>query len=195
MKKKLTSIALLYIIQLVAAACDPCECGPARTFERSYNGLDLSAWDTSGFQNVEVSDSAYRHSFGLTVSVEFDLSQISARDVRPCSGTLGISYALSCDCVPDEYIEADPINALEITVTNTEGQVQTVVTDSFTTYGYSGERMTIDELLDERAEWHDGFQLDLTQYEGVPNASIFTVKVILESGAELTAQTGKIFFK
>ena len=77
MNKKLIFLLLIYFFQFLATSCDPCDCEPAKTFERMYKGLELKAWDTSGFQNEEVSDTVNKNSFGLTVSVEFDLNQIA----------------------------------------------------------------------------------------------------------------------
>ncbi len=39
------------------------------------------------------------------------------------------------------------------------------------------------------------FNFDMTDYENIPDSSIFNVKVILESGTELDEQTQEINFE
>ena len=197
MNKKILSLFLLYFLQFILTSCDPCDCGSSNSFERKYNGLELNAWDTSGFQYVEVSDSVYKNSFGLTVSVEFKLNQITYFKPKSDWSSFGFSpaYALSCGCPADEYINVDPIDSIIITVTDTQDQEITDVTNNFMTYGYDGEQLTISELFENRADWHDGFQIDMKEHNNIPNSSVFTVKIILESGTELVEQTQEINFK
>ena len=195
MNKKVISIFLLYFFQFLATSCDPCDCESSKTFERTYNGIELKVWDTSGFQNVEISNSAYKNSFGLTVSVEFELNQIAYLKPKINFSSFGFAYAYSCDCVPNEYINTDPITTIEILVTNSENQEVTNVTDNFSTYGYNGEQLTISELFENREDWHDGFQMDMTEYSNIPNLSVFTVKILLESGTELIEQTQEVNFE
>ena len=195
MNKKLISLLLLYFFQFLATSCDPCDCEPGKTFERTYNGLELKAWDTSGFQNEEISDTVNKNSFGLTVSVEFDLNQIAYLKSRLDFSSFGFASAYACSCVPDEYINVDPIEFIEIRVTDTQSQEITTVTANFATYDYNGEQITISDFFENRADWHDGFQLDMTEYDNIPNTSIFEVKIILESGTELIEQTQEINFE
>lgn len=196
MNKKLISLLLIYFFQFLATSCDPsCYCDPARTFERTYNELELKAWDTSGFQNEEVSDTVNRNSFGLTVSVEFDLNQIAYLKSRLDFSSFGFASAYACSCVPDEYINVDPIESIEIRVTDTQSLEITDVTTNFSTYDYNGEQIIISDFFENRANWNDGFQLDMTEYDNIPDSSIFEVKVILESGTELIEQTQEINFE
>lgn len=195
MNKKLLSLLLLYFFQFLATSCDPCDCSPSRTFERTYNGLELKAWDTAGFQNVEVSGNVNKNAFGLTVSVEFELHQIAYLKSRINFGSFGFTPAYACSCVPDEYINFDPIETIEIRVTDTQSLEISDVTANFTTNDYNGEQITISELFENRADWHDGFRLDMTEYDNIPNTSIFEVKIILNSGTELIEQTQEINFE
>lgn len=195
MNKKFISLLLIYFFQFLATSCDPCDCDPVKTFERIYNGLELKAWDKSGFQKVEVSDIVNKNSFGLTVSVEFELNQIAHSKSRLDFSSFGFASAYACSCPPDEYINVDPIEFIEIRVTDTQSQEITDVTSNFTTYNYNGEQITISELFENRADWHDGFQLDMMEYDNIPDSSIFTVKIILKSGIELIKQTQEIDFE
>ena len=195
MNKKITFIFLIYFVQFLVTSCDPCGCDPFRTFERVYNDLELKAWDTSRFRSVEVTNSVHKNSFGLTISVEFELNQIAYLRPKLNWNSFGFTSAYACSCTPDEYINVDPITSIEIRMTNSENQEVTDVTDNFSTYGYGGEQLTINELFKDRDESHDGFRIDMTEYDNVPNSAIFTVKIFLESGIELIEKTQEINFK
>ena len=112
MKKKLISLLLIYFFQFLATSCHQCDCDSAKTFERTYNGLELKTWDTSGFQNAEVFDSVNKNSFGLTVSVE--LNQIAYLKSRLDFSSFGFASAYACSCPPDEYINVDPFDHYQI---------------------------------------------------------------------------------
>ncbi len=196
-KKKIISLFLLYIFQLIASSCDPCGCEPARTYERIYNGIELKSWDTSRFQNKEITGAVNKNSFGLTISVEFELNQIAIYKQKSDMNAFRFAsaYALSCDCPIDEYININPIDSILITVTDIQSQEVIDVTDNFYTYNYYDEHVTIRELFENRADWHDGFRLDMIRYDNIPDNSVFRVKIILESGAELIKQTQEINFE
>ena len=109
--------------------------------------------------------------------------------------SFGFASVYACSCVPNEYINVDPIEFIEIQVTDTLSHEITDVTANFSTYDYNGEQITISDFFENRADWHDGFQLDLTEYDNIPDTSIFMVKIILESGNELIEQTQEINFE
>ena len=71
----------------------------------------------------------------------------------------------------------------------------TDVTDNFITYNYDGEQVTVSELFLNTTDWYDETPLDITVYDNIPDSSIFTVKITLESGKELINQTQEINFK
>jgi len=196
MNKKLISFFLIYFVQFVASSCDPCSCEIAKTFERSYVGLIVKAWDTSGFNEVEVTGTVHKNSFGLTISVDFELKQIATNFKSGLNfNSFGFASAYACSCVPDKYIVVDQIDSILIEVTNTQTQEISDVTENFTTKSYNGEEITISELFENRADWHDGFQVDLTKYDNIPDASIFKVVITLESGTELIEETQEINFE
>ncbi|MCV6630520.1 MAG: hypothetical protein OIF50_11765 [Flavobacteriaceae bacterium] len=198
MNKKIISLFLLYFLQFYATSCIPCNCDPVRTYERIYNGLEIKAWDTSKFQNEEITDSVYKNAFGLTISVEFELNQIAslhkATSVQWASFGFASAYAMSCDCPPDEYKTVDPIESIVITVTDVQSQKTTDITDNFYTTGYNAEQITIGKLFENRDDWHDHFRLDLVKYDNIPDTSVFEIRIILESGKELVEQTQQIIF-
>lgn len=196
MNKKLISFFLIYFVQLVASSCDPCSCEIAKTFERSYVGLIVKAWDTSGFNEVEVTGTVHKNSFGLTISVDFELKQIATHFKSGLNfKSFGFTSAYACSCAPDKYINVDPIDSIIIEVTNTQTQEITDITENFTTKGYNGEQITISELFKNKAEWHDGFQVDLSKYDNIPDTSIFKVIISLKSGTELIEETEEINFE
>ncbi len=193
MNKKIISLFFLYLIQFIVTSCDPCH--EVRTYERKYNGLEVRTWDTSGFQTSAIDGTVNKNSFGLTLLVQSELNQIAYHQRKTSFSGFGFASAYAWSCPDDEYIIVDPIDSIEITVVNTENQKEIMVTDNFTTPGYDGEPITITELFEDRAEWHDSFQFDLTEYDKVPNSSIFKIKVFLESGIELTQETEIVAFE
>ena len=82
MNKKLTALFLIYAFQFVMSCDERCYCLPAKTFEKTFKGFELKAWDTSGFQSEEVTNTVNKNSFGLTVSVQFNFNQISYRQSK-----------------------------------------------------------------------------------------------------------------
>lgn len=197
MNKKIISLCLLYFFQLIASSCDPCNCDPAKTFERTDNGIELKAWNISGLQNEEISNPINKNSIGLSISIESELNQIVSSKSKLNFRAFGFAsaYALSCDCDPDIFINVDPIESILITVVDTETKEIRNITNNFTTYSFNYKELTIRELFEVKPDWHDGFQLDLTKYDNIPDASIFIVKIILQSGIELVEQTQEINFE
>ncbi len=192
MNKKLKVLLFIYLFQIIAS-CNTCDCGDMQTYEKTYNGIELKAWDTSGFQNEEVTDTVYRNAFGLSVSVEFDLNEVTSHSKIDLS-SFGFMSAYACDCVEPKHIISDPIDTIEIIVTDTETQIETIVTDNFSTHDNNGNSITTSELFENREDWQDGFQFDLEDLSNIPNSSIFTVHINLESGIQLSETTEEINF-
>ncbi len=195
MNKKIISLFLIYFFQFLATSCETCSCELMKTFERTYNGLDIKAWDTAGFQNSEVSDTVNKNSFGLSILLDFGLNQISHSKTRSTFSAFGFASAYACSCQPDQFINVDPIDIIEIKVTDTQSQEKTDITAHFASYDFNGEYIPINEALKNKVDWIDRFQLDMIEYDNIPNTSIFEVKIILQSGTELIEQTQKINFK
>lgn len=194
MDKKIIVLVSLYLFQFLATSCDICDCSEFGTFERNYNGLELEAWNTSGFQISEIKGPINKNSFGITLSIQFDLKKIALNNQKSSFSGFGFASAMACDCRENEYINVDDIDTIEITVLNTENQVESIVTDNFTTIGYDGLPIKISALFENRADWQDGFQLDLQDFDMIPNTAIFKVNVFLASGAVLSEQTAIINF-
>lgn len=197
MSKKFISLLLIYFFQFLMTSCVSCGCSIAKTFERTYNGLGLKAWDTSGFQNKEVSDTVHKNSFGLRVSVESDLNEIGYLKSRLDFSSFGFASVYACTCAPDEYITVDPIKFVEIRVTDTQSKELTDVTANFIAYNYYGEQITNSEFFKNgyTSDWDPTFQLEMIENDNIPDNSIFEVKIILESKTELIEQTQEINFK
>lgn len=195
MNKKRISLLLIYFFKFFATSCEQCDCPPANIFDRTVNGVELKVLDTSDFENVAVYGTVSKNSFELTVFVRFELNQIGYSKSRLDFSSSGFALAYACSCEPDEYINLDPIKFIEIRVTDTQSQEITNVASNFATYNYNGEQIVISKLFENNAYWYNGFQLVMAQYDNIPNSSIFTVKIILESGIEWVAQTQEINFE
>lgn len=196
MNKRLLSLFLICVFQFLATSCIHlfCDCDRAKTYERTYNGLELNAFFTSDFQNTEGSNTVNKNSFGLLVSVESELNQIAYLKSKFDFSSFGFASAYACTCVSDEYISIDPIEYIEIEVTDSQSQEITDVTANFSIYDLNGKQTTIKELFENRAYQHTGFQLNMMENDNIPDSSIFTVKIVLASGTELIQQTQEINF-
>ncbi|WP_066627760.1 hypothetical protein [Labilibacter marinus] len=193
--KVIYSLAVIFVLQTIISACDPCDCGDTGKYEKYYTGLDLEAWDTSGFSPKIVNDEVRKHSFGITFSVTSDLKRVASYNKNHSnSASFGFAPAMACDCVEPEYITVDLIHQIEITVINVENDEEIDVTDHFYSTSYDGITTSITEVFEDLGKWHESFHVDLENYSNVPDSAIFTVKIFLESGHELYAQTDVIEF-
>jgi len=195
MNKKLTALFLIYAFQFVMSCDERCYCLPAKTFEKTFKGFELKAWDTSGFQSEEVTNTVNKNSFGLTVSVQFDFNQISYHQSKFDFSSFGFASAYACSCAMDEYIDVDAIEAIKILVTDTKTQETSDVTANFTTYDHNREPISISGFFEKKVENQTDLQLDMTTYNDIPDTSIFEVILILASGNELIEQTREINFE
>lgn len=82
-----------------------------------------------------------------------------------------------------------------ITVKNTENQLITDVTDNFTIYAFNGKQLLLNDFFEYNKRWHQELEIDLTESDNIPNFSVFTVKIILESGIEFVEQTQEVIFE
>ena len=178
MNKKLTALFLIYAFQFVMSCDERCYCSPAKTFEKTFKGFELKAWDTSGFQSEEVTNTVNKNSFGLTVSVQFDFNQIGYHQSKFDFSSFGFASAYACSCAMDEYIDVDAIEAIKILVTDTKTQETSDVTGNFTTYDHNREPISISCFFEKRVENQTDLQLDMTTYNDIPDTSIFEVILI-----------------
>jgi len=193
MNKKVTVLLVFYIMQFMISSCVNCHCNSGN-YDKEYNGVEVKAWDTSGFQNNEIIDSTpvFKNSFGLSVSVMFKLEEVSKTFNL---NSLGFNSAYACDCPGDSYHIADPINSITIIVQDVNTLNEMDVTSKFIAKSYNGEELTLTELFQNLDEWQDGFQFDLKYIDDIPDVSIFKVSIFLESGIELTTETQQINFE
>ena len=190
MKKKITSILLLYFFQFIIASC--CNCSD-ETDAIKYTGFKLSTWNTSVIENAEISNATSKNSFAISIYIESEIKTIVDIFPKLNMSNFGFTsaYAISCEC----YVgleQADPIVDIEISVIDTQTQKLKIITNNFEPNGYEN----FEEMLSSDIGYgHDQYQLDMTDSNNIPDFSIFIVKFILESGIELTEQTQKIQFE
>ncbi|MDG1271587.1 MAG: hypothetical protein P8O04_03920 [Flavobacteriaceae bacterium] len=82
-----------------------------------------------------------------------------------------------------------------ITVKNTENQQITDVTDNLSIYDFNGKQLLLNDFFEYNKRWHQELEIDLTESDNLPNFSVFTVKIILESGIEFVEQTQEVIFE
>ncbi|MFC2110558.1 hypothetical protein ACFLRU_07080 [Bacteroidota bacterium] len=190
--KKIISVFLIYFIPFIFSSCF-CDCSDEH-FEMTYTGLELKTWDTRGFENTEISSSIPMDSFGLTIYLSEETKQVANIKSKFNMNPFGFTSAyavVDCFCESELTIK-DPINSIIIAVKNTETNERTDISNNFNSH----EDKSINELLAENiGDFHDQFNLDLIKYENIPNSSIFTVIVTLDSGIELIKQTETVIFE
>jgi hypothetical protein len=202
MNKKVICLSLLFFLQFLATSCDACGCGPIKTYERLNKNLNIKSWDTSGFQNEEISEPVNKNSFGISIFVESELKQISFNKSRINISSLGFFSAYACSCAPDLYINNNPVVSIKIIGTNSDNKEDTDITNNFTTFDYFGQQISIKDFIENKEinknyEYYsdDYFQIDMTKYDDIPNSAVFTVMIILQSGEVLIEKTQEINFK
>jgi len=190
-KKAGVIILSIFVVQVITS-CLP-QCGDAGTYEHIYNGVTITPYDLSGFNTKPIIDSVYKNAFGLSVSVNFEFIQISMAKPK-LFGAFSSAIAMS-DCPEPVYKYSDPIKTVELFVTDITSGETTNVSNYFGIQSYIGDELiTLEQFFIERAEWHDGFQFELVNFDSIPNSAIFTAKAYLESGIVFTEETEQINF-
>ncbi|PKP11041.1 MAG: hypothetical protein CVU09_04490 [Bacteroidetes bacterium HGW-Bacteroidetes-4] len=190
LKKSFIFFFAVFLLQLMNSCLF--RCPDPGTFENIYYGVTITAFNTAGFYPVEVVDSVYKNAFGLTVSVNFETKQIAATKPRLIP-EFKSAYAFSCE--EDTYLYPDPIKNLEIYAINPDHSEKINATSWFSIYGYNSDLLGLEEFMKIRELWHDGFQIELSDYQSVPSDVVFEAEVQLESGTTFTNQTTLIHFK
>ena len=196
MKKNLLALLGLYTFQFLFSACD-CNCPPVKTFNSVYTSFDLQSWDTSGFNNMETENKAYKNAFGLSIYLNYSDEEATSTTMNTNLSGFGFSsaYAWSCDCPFDNYIIQDPIVDIDIFVTNAITNERINITQNFESSNYYDDtKITVKELFQDLDRRNDNFRFDLVEFDNVPDSAVFTISILLDSGKELTQNTGKIEF-
>ena len=191
-QKALLLLVIIFVLQL-AVSCNDCVCPGAEKYEVRYNDIAVTPYNTAGFvDRVVLEDTVYKNSFGLTVQLSSELSKISqlSDPIR-----FGFNVALACSCVGDEYVYTDSLERTTILMTDVSTNETQEVTEWFVTYrDDSNEPISLEEFFVTRANWHDGFQFELSEYSAVPRTAVFVVEALLKSGNLLIAQTDPVHF-
>lgn len=190
LKKSIFLLLVVFLSQLINSCIFHCP-DPA-AYENIYTEVSITAINTAGFYPTEVSDSVYKNAFGLTILVNFESNQIAAAQPLTFPG-FKTAFALSCD--GDTYLYPDPIKTLEIYAVDPNNSERINATRWFSIYGYNSDLLGLEEFMKIREAWHDGFQLELSDFQLVPDKVIFEAVVQLESGITFTGQTKLIHFK
>lgn len=200
MRKKVISLFLLYALQFVATSCDICDCGSLSIFEKTYTEIKLTTFNTAGFQSSFADNNIPKNAFGLEIFMEYDEKQIANKRYNFNLGSFGFNSAFACSCPDPDYLVTDPIAAIQIFVRRTLTNIDIEVTNNFTITDFRGNTLpflTYFQNLNSEDDIYrsrDIFRLDLSELSSIPDASIFTVNVTLESGKIISKTTNTITF-
>jgi hypothetical protein len=190
-KKTLFILVGFFLFQLLFS-CIFCHCNDPETYDINYNSVEVTSYNTAGFTDEVVADSVYKNAFGLGI---YMISDLVLSHENSSFAVLGFSSIKACSCVDDTYVYIDPISHVTILVTDTETEIITDVTSLFGMPVDDNEYVSLEQFFRERADWHDGFQFELVDFEMIPNSAIFTVQAYLESGTMFSEVTQQINFK
>ncbi len=182
MKNKVFIVLSTMFLSQMFFSCWGCDCPTPEIFENNYTDVSVIPYDTSGFNYEVVNDTVAKNTFGLGVLVNFETIKIASNFLK--LSALGFNSALAfsdCNCPGDEFVYPDPIDSFNIYIINLETEQKVDITQNFRIYSYSNELITLSEFFEQRENWHDGFQIELVEYDSMPNSGIFEVEVFLES--------------
>lgn len=196
MRKKLIALFFLYALQFLSIACTS-ECGDfsgPSAYEIDYTDINLMSFDTSGFQSMVAENNIPKNAFGLVIQFVFDQNPIAKQESFLNLSGFGFNTALACSPVPPQYIYNDPIFSLKIFVTDTLSNANIDVTNNFTVTDFNGDVVPFATYFQNREDAMSNFQLDLALLDSIPDTSIFTVNITLESGAVISKSTNTLTF-
>ncbi len=103
------------------------------------------------------------------------------------------AYALvDCDCIGPAQVYEDQIENMEIFIVN-DGN-QTIATRAFSIQNYNQEWGSLSLFFQIREEGHDGFQIQLSDFDAIPEKASILVEVFMTSGKKYSAVTKEIVF-
>ena len=192
MAKKVIIIMLGFFLTQLMVSCW-CTCGTPEFYEVHYSGVSIEPKDISGFYTKPVKDTVYKNSFGLEIMLESEVIQTAMISISNFSG-FGVAQAFApCDCEGGGYTYPDALTNMELFVMNTETDEKINATSWFGIYE-SDELIPFDEFFKQREYWYDGFQVELVDFDSIPNSAIFVVEAHLESGLMFMKETKVINF-
>ena len=214
MKRKLTFLFLILGLLQAALFCQKEQCAvcpPLKTLNTNFEELLLTAWNTAGLNFEKVTDTAYKHAFGLQLEVEFASSSVGYWKPFGCGSNFNMLFAGSrCpSCFEYVLLNGDPYDSLRILVTDVQTRTSRNITTSFryqdqpliTLVDYlAKDTVTIlskSSIRESDTSYkHHGFDfyLDLVDFKTIPNAASFTVELFLRSGQKLSVKTEQIIF-
>jgi hypothetical protein len=195
------SLLCIYAVQLLLVSCieDDCKCRPRQTYETKVTDFDLKALDTSGFTASEINGTVFKNSFGIVLNVAYNVERIAKVESKNSMSQFGFSAAYACSCVPNEFISLNKIDSIKITVTDSETQIATDVTENFKAFIYGNELNLTDfsHLHEDFQDYWNPFdviELELNSQNNIPNTAVFTIELILSEDENLIKESEVINF-
>jgi hypothetical protein len=195
------SLLCIYAVQLLLVSCieDDCKCRPRQTYETKVTDFDLKALDTSGFTASEINGTVFKNSFGIVLNVAYNVERIAKVESKNSMSQFGFSAAYACSCVPNEFISLNKIDSIKITVTDSETQIATDVTENFKAFIYGNDLNLTDfsHLHEDFQDYWNPFdviELELNSQNNIPNTAVFTIELILSEDENLIKESEVINF-
>lgn len=185
-------LSLIFSVRLLSSCC-PGDC-VNRAYEINYGSVSTTLYNTAGFTETIVEDSVFSRTFGISVSVNFELNQVALSN--SVESNFGFNQAMACSCIGDNYVYNDSINFVNLFVKDVEKNETKMVNDIFDISPFDDNMWIYNAWSydDDTQSQRDGFEFELFQYDSIPDSAIFIVEVNLASGLILTDTTESIKF-
>lgn len=192
--KSLVVFVGIFVIQTISSCCN---CDEAFNYNVQYNSLTISPVNISdGLINSEVIDTAFRDSFGLEVLINSEL--LLAANSSEIFRSFGFSSANACSCPKDEFQVLDPVTSVDIYVTDVKNSIESKVNSLFnviTSDIEGAQSASLEDFFDIRnALMSEFFQVQLVEFNTLPDVVFFRVDVFLESGRKFSEVTDEVLF-
>lgn len=191
MNKNIISLFGIFIISFFGSCFHDCKCFGGGLFERTYTDVIVRAWDTSGFVQNEVINTAPLQAFGLTVSIDISDLEITLGKPKQFGRMLGFGALYACSCPPPEYTFPNTVETIQIEVEDVETQEIIDASNQFTSDVNQNKMVDLVELIDPAYPY---LELNLTNQSAIPEIAVFHIIITLSSGDLLVAQTQEIEF-
>jgi hypothetical protein len=193
LKKSIILLTLFFLLQTISSCFD---CPDIESYNVNYTGVKINAFNTAGFYDVAVmeTDTIYKNAFGLTVGMIIEMEQTAQNFEKWNAFAFQSAAAMINDCPGPFYYYVDSIENLRIFASVSDTSEVYDYTQRFGTFDYAGNLISVEKLLEIRAEWHNGFQFQFIDFNEIPDKLIFSVEVTMESGNVYSAKTSTVHF-
>lgn len=209
MKKKITALLLLYVLQFVGACVQDdyidCDCSGVGQIEVEYNGLDADTLEMVGdnfYETQEIGESVLKADFILDVNLEFTGREIIGHTQKGHSWPFGFQAAYACSCaVP--YSVLKQVERIEILGAEPDSSNFVDISRAFKVLDFFDSEgfFTLEEAVEATRQIENSqnfipnYKLKISDESAIPQKLFLKVLITLSDGTELQQETSLITFE